>query len=283
MAFSCSNLPIQKLFSSKFVLLIFTTFYLSLAATKANSQKTVSFNVTDGKNRWPKSDFIFQGDALIFPDGVLSLTDVAYTSIGRVLYSTPVPIWDRTTGNVANFVTSFTFEIYTWPGIQPGDGLIFFLTDPANKKIPANSGQGLLGVADAKNSLNNFIGVEFDNYVDTWDPKFTHIGIDLNSIYSTKCTEWKLVPAYLVKVEIAYDSPTSTMTVVVTDEFGNTSKLSQIFDLKCVLSDTVLVGISGSSRIAQAHDIHSWSFSSTLDTTARSSSDRTNNNKESYA
>ncbi|KAK2378044.1 putative bark agglutinin LECRPA3 [Trifolium repens] len=46
------------------------------------------------------------------------------------------------------------------------------LKDLANVTIPDNSREGLLGVADAKNSFNKFVDVEFDTFANPWD---THI------------------------------------------------------------------------------------------------------------
>ncbi|MCI15352.1 legume lectin beta domain protein, partial [Trifolium medium] len=172
--------------------------------------------------------------------GVLSLPDPmrAASLVGRVLYKDPVPIWDSTTGNVASFETSFTYEVMNFAH-APSDGLVFFLTDPANATIPANSREGLLGIADAKNAFNRFVAVEFDNYANPWDPNYAHIGIRINtnSLYSTKVMKWRWIYGEgfaFLKVKIIYDSPSSTLTVV-TDEDGHISTLSQILDLKWLL------------------------------------------------
>jgi hypothetical protein len=210
------------------------------------------------------------------------MTALTHHGVGRVLYSSLVPIWDSTTGNVASFETSFSFEVYHLGNYAPGDGLIFFLTDQLNATIPKNSDGGLLGVADAKNAFNRFVGVEFDNYVNPWDPNYTHIGINLNSLYSTKIMSWRYKDFTIVTISIIYNSLSSTLTVVATDEDGQISTLSQQLDLKWLLPEMVVVGISASSGIAQAHDIYSWSFTSVLDTTTRSSSDNINNITASY-
>jgi hypothetical protein len=196
-----------------------------------------------------------------------------------------VPIWDSTTGNVANFETSFTFEVLKDTFFPPGDGVVFFLTDPTSaKNIPDNSGQGLLGVANAKDAFNRFVGVEFDTYSNPWDPNYAHVGINLNSLYSAKVMKWRWVYGTVtyVKVKIIYDSPSSTLTVVVTDEDGQVSTLSQMLDLKWLLPEMAMVGISGAAGISQMNDIFSWSFSSVLDTTTRSSSNNINNITASY-
>jgi hypothetical protein len=151
---------------------------------------------------------------------------------GRVLYSSLVPIWDSTTGNIASFETSFSFRVYHLGNYAPGDELIFFLTDQLNATIPKNADGGLLGVADAKNAFNRFVGVEFDNYVNPWDPNYTHIGINLNSLYSTKIMSWRYKRLTMETISIIYNSLSSTLTVVATDEDGQISTLSQQLDLK---------------------------------------------------
>ncbi|GAU43172.1 hypothetical protein TSUD_301380 [Trifolium subterraneum] len=195
--------------------------------------------------------------------------------MSRVLYKYLVPIWDSSTGNVASFETSFRFEATTIAR-APGDGLIFFLTDQANAAtIPDNSRDGLLGVADAKNAFNRFVGVEFDNYANPWDPNYNHIGINLNSFYSVKIMKWRWLyeSSTILTVNIIYDSPSSTLTVVVTDYDGQISTLSQMLDLKWLLPEMAVIGISGSSGSCQLNEIYSWSFTSVLNTATRSSSD----------
>ncbi|MCH83037.1 putative bark agglutinin LECRPA3-like [Trifolium medium] len=151
MAFSNSiNVQTQKLL----VLVIL------LLATKAHSQETVSFNFT--KFTAGDSSITLQGSASVTPAGVLSLTDHsegAGPNVGRVLYSNPISIWDSESGEAFSFVSTFTFEIITYPGDPQADGLVFFLIDPTNPTIPENSGQGYLGVVDARNALNKFVGV----------------------------------------------------------------------------------------------------------------------------
>jgi hypothetical protein len=76
---------------SSIVLVIFTTFFL-LLATKANSQKKVSFNFS--KFSYSQSDLIFQGSTYIygggggsFLNGALALPGPIGPTVGRVLYS----------------------------------------------------------------------------------------------------------------------------------------------------------------------------------------------------
>jgi hypothetical protein len=118
---------IQKLFCVVLVIL--------LATELVNSQKTVSFNFTNVKTT--NSDIILQGTAKISSSGVLELTDPydPKVFVGRALYTLPVPIWDASTGNVASFITTFSFILENFGTTTPADGIVFFLAPP-NTIIP---------------------------------------------------------------------------------------------------------------------------------------------------
>ncbi|MCI54471.1 lectin, partial [Trifolium medium] len=51
---------------------------------------------------------------------------------------------DIATGNVASFVTSFSFKVEDYENLGPADGLIFFLAPP-DTQIPLESDCGYLG------------------------------------------------------------------------------------------------------------------------------------------
>ncbi|RHN81324.1 putative concanavalin A-like lectin/glucanase domain-containing protein [Medicago truncatula] len=189
-------------------------------------------------------------------------------STGRIL-SRPLSL-----DNLGSFVTSFSFEIAENPGHQLTDGLIFFIA-PQDTVIPPNSESQYFGVVDSKNAYNQFVGVEFDLYPNSFDPYIYHIGIDVNSIISTKIVEWdwEWVSESLNQVSIAYDSPSNTLSVVVIHANGKIVTIADIVDLKTVLPNTVRFGLSAASVTGIAHDIHSWSIStSELKTTTSSAS-----------
>jgi len=278
MAFYLTNLPTQELVLG----MIYTTFFL-LLATNINSVQALSFNFTKftpNAQAFP-SGITFQGDAQTLNSGVIALTKrikvpsgTLKPTTGRIL-TPPVSLWDTATGNVASFVTSFSFVIET-TGNAPTDGLMFFIA-PQDTVIPPNSDSGRFGVVDSKNAYNQFVGVEFDLYANPYDPKSMtyHIGTNVNSLISLKVVKWEWVSGSLTQVSIAYDSPSNTLSVVVTYANGKISTIAQIVDLKTVLPNTVRFGISGASVTGTAHDIHSWSFTaSNLKTTISSASDK---------
>ncbi|XP_058741753.1 putative bark agglutinin LECRPA3 [Vicia villosa] len=247
------------------VLLIFTTSFLLV-----NSEKRVSFSISDFTDN--KSDVILQGSAKISDKGYLALTDPNDSNllVGHALYASSVPVWDGATGNVASFITSFSFTVENEGYSDPADGIVFFLA-PQDTEIPKNSAGGNLGIVDGNTAFNQFVGVEFDNYVNSWDPKYSHIGINFNSLMSLKTATWNRENNVLVNVHINYDSLSKTLSVVLTDANGQLSTVSQVLDLKDMLPDTVSVGFSASTGDSrQVHDIHSWSFTSVLKTTISS-------------
>lgn len=274
MAFYRTNLPTHELVLG----MIYTTFFL-LLATNINSVQSLSFNFTKftpNLKTFP-SGIAFQGDAQTLNNGVIALTKpmrlpsgTTIPSTGRIL-TPPVSLWD-TAGNVASFVTSFSFYIRGY-GSVPTDGLVFFIA-PQNTVIPPNSESEYLGVVDSKSSYNQFVGVEFDLYANSYDPNIYHIGINVNSLISLKTVNWQFASGSLTNVSIAYDSSSNTLSVVVTYANGTFSTIAQIVDLKTVLPNKVRFGLSGASITGFKYDIHSWSLTtSNLKTTTSNASD----------
>jgi hypothetical protein len=258
---------------------LFSVVLVILLATKlVNSDKTVSFTISNFSGS--KSIITLEEDAKISADGVLELNNPEESDVfvGRAFYTSPVPIWDPSTGNVASFITTFSFILQDFGNTQPADGLVFFLAPP-DATIPSTSVGGWLGVIDGKNAFNQFVGVEFDNFINEWDPDYSHIGIDVNSLISLKTTPWKRVNEVLVEVSIAYDSNSKILSVVLSDDLQQLSTVAQVVDFKDVLPETVKIGFSASNSAGQRHNIHSWAFSSILKTATSSTN---SNNITSY-
>ncbi|KAK1578359.1 hypothetical protein Q3G72_029701 [Acer saccharum] len=142
----------------------------------------------------------FEGDAFQSA-GVLQLTknqadDQNITSsTGRATYNQPVPIWDAETGRFTDFTTHFSFIIKALDRDNYGDGLSFFLA-PYDSKIPPNSSGGFLALFSPETAITNIssnqiVAVEFDSYMNEWDPSDDHVGINLNSIVSVANVTWR--------------------------------------------------------------------------------------------
>ena len=68
-----------------------------------------------------------QGDTKLEDDGIELTKKGSENSVGRASYLEPVTIWDEVSGELANFTTTFSFQILPDPNRTSGDGMAFFL------------------------------------------------------------------------------------------------------------------------------------------------------------
>ncbi|XP_057433355.1 seed lectin-like [Lotus japonicus] len=256
--------PLTPMFFINFLMFLF---FLN----KVTSTDTLSFSFTEFVPN--QRDLIFQGDSLVSSTGRLQLTQIQdgrpiFNSIGRTLYAAPVHIWDSKTGNMASFVTSFSFIINAPDRSKTADGLAFFLA-PVDTQLQ-NPGGGLLGLFPNQNESKSYqvVAVEFDTYLNPWDPSFEHIGIDVNSIQSVRGVSWELESGQVANVAISYQASNKLLTATLIYPSGQAKIVSSVVDLKSVLPEFVRVGFSASSGLSQnfveSHDVLSWSFESKL-------------------
>ncbi|MED6203685.1 hypothetical protein PIB30_001930 [Stylosanthes scabra] len=148
-----------------------------------------------------------------------------------------------------NFVTTFTLQTIDIPDYAPADGIVFFIA-PQDTQIPADGVGGALGVASLTTGAGEFVGVEFDNYVNGEynDPPYSQVGIDLNSVVSSKTVEWNRESGTVVNVTVIYDSSSNTLSVAVRNSRnGEIVAISQVVDLKEKLPPRVKFGFSAAS------------------------------------
>ncbi|KAK6945839.1 Prolamin-like domain [Dillenia turbinata] len=111
-----------------------------------------------------------------------------YNRAGQATYSDPMQLWDKTTGNITDFNTHLTFikliQGLSFEGQPYADGIVFFMA-PFGSGIPDDTAWDGLGLAEKTEILNStsnpFIAVEFDTYINDWDPRKDHVGTDVNS------------------------------------------------------------------------------------------------------
>ncbi|WVY98771.1 hypothetical protein V8G54_030922 [Vigna mungo] len=253
--------------------------------SKVKSDESLSFSFSRFSH--DQKDLIFQGDA-ISTNNVLQLTKLDSAgnplsgSVGRVLYSAPLHLWENS-AVVSSFETSFTFEIST-PYTSPADGLDFFLA-PYDTVIPSNSAGCLLGlfsnlnafrnsstsqnqtILDFKAESNNVIAVEFDTFSNgnIYDPTYTHIGIDVNSIKSEITEIWNWQNGKTATAHISYNTDSKRLAVSTFYPGSNPDILYNDIKLHTVLPEWVRVGLSASTgEKKQRNTILSWSFTSSL-------------------
>ncbi|KAL8506820.1 hypothetical protein ACS0TY_017638 [Phlomoides rotata] len=100
---------------------------------------------------------------------------------GRVLYSSPQLFWTfpmRPFRQLA-FDTTIIYRI-TPSKNGAADGLAFFIA-PVNTTIPSGATGGNLGIFASTGNTSSVFAVEFDNFINEWDPNYRHIGIDIES------------------------------------------------------------------------------------------------------
>ncbi|XP_028801451.1 L-type lectin-domain containing receptor kinase IX.1-like [Neltuma alba] len=203
-------------------------------------------------------------------------------SKGRATYKQEMRLWDKDTGKLANFNTSFTFVIDSQRNSLYGDGLTFFLA-PTGSTLPDRKdvGGGSMGLIIGGNEtiLNStdhpFVAVEFDIYAnvesyDGWDPRYLHVGVDINSLKSTSTAPWypNIAGGGQNEAFISYDASKHNLSISFTNASAPCPSanavwqhLHQIVDLTRYLPERVIFGFSAATGFNSAtHRIDKWSF-----------------------
>ncbi|KAL8547734.1 hypothetical protein ACS0TY_007165 [Phlomoides rotata] len=123
--------------------------------------------------------------------------------------------------------------------------MTFFMV-PVNSTTTTGGLLNNLGIYNAVIPGSAFFTVEFDLAIDSFDPPYPHIGININSIRSQNTTRFENASGKLVTARITYDVPTRVISVVAT--YGSrTATVSFAFNLKALLPQRVQVGLSAST------------------------------------
>ncbi|KAF7849231.1 hypothetical protein BT93_L1066 [Corymbia citriodora subsp. variegata] len=200
-----------------------------------------------------------------------------HSSAGRAEYHKPMRLWDKSTGNVADFTTHFSFVINSEYNETYGDGLTFFLA-PNGSNFPSKSCGGSVALVsadrDPSDPSTSFIALEFDTHSDkSWDPPCLHVGIDLNniSLVNYTCVDWfsqKFMTGGVINASITYNSGAQNLSVLmidVADPKGNVAKLFPSVNLTKYLPDWVTIGFLATTGLSFEFDtLHSWNFSSNM-------------------
>nr|GEV12944.1 L-type lectin-domain containing receptor kinase IX.1-like [Tanacetum cinerariifolium] len=220
----------------------------------------------------------YTGDAV--PSfGVIQLNRLDWQMrVGHAIYADPVQIWDSKSQKLSDFSTHFTFIVDTEGGFVYGDAFSFFLA-PYGFQIPPNSAGAFLGLfntTDFDSDRYQILFVEFDSYVNTWDPQYgPHVGINVNSIRSRNDTAWNtsLHSGHSADAWVSYNATTQLLSLSWRYVAENTSQdnnnLSYNVDLRQVLPEWVTIGFSGTTgMVAYAiyRKIHRKSTRELLDT-----------------
>ncbi|CAN6560990.1 unnamed protein product [Malus baccata var. baccata] len=281
---SASTLRSQKL---HFLLVFF--FLLNPSVTPLNFNFP-SFSSADSPN------ISIEGDAYL-GSPFLRLTrdatdETKNYSVGRATYRQPFLLQENATGKLADFTTSFDFEIKSVDSNSesvPGDGLAFFIAPKGSVLISTLGQGGSLGLPFNSTPSDDFVvrnqyafvAVEFDifyyNVLTTIDdPPYKHVGIDVNSLNSSKWEPWVggITEGIRNNATITYNSSSKNLSVafttLVTSDLNDSQVVQKMtyfdytVDLTRYLPDWVVVGFSASTgQCIAIHKIISWNFTST--------------------
>ncbi|XP_024161000.2 L-type lectin-domain containing receptor kinase IX.1 [Rosa chinensis] len=261
---------------------------------KGLTETPLTFNFSSFLGEYDNTVILTEGDANV-GNPFLHLTkdnigELETMSVGRAFYREPFLLWDYATEKMADFSTSFTFAIISTDETAPscGAGFVFFLAPygtilysslgaGASLGLPINSTQQNVTVPK---SQYPFVAVEFDIYPNILppvdDPRYQHVGIDVNSIRSSKTAPWNHATLsshnYLQGDEVntawvSYNSTTKNLSVAFTSFVHDDPVISYLYyvvDLRQCLPDVVIVGFSAATGNQTAmHKIISWNFTST--------------------
>ncbi|KAL3741664.1 hypothetical protein ACJRO7_017173 [Eucalyptus globulus] len=247
---------------------------LAFAFTASASSQGIDFSF----QTFNDSIIKLQGDSS-YEGSFIQLTKSSTERVGWATYHKPMRLWDKATGNVADFTTHFTFVINSSHSTDFAEGLTFFLV-PEGSRIPAKSEGALLGLEGLQrgppSSYVPYVAIEFDTkYNGGIGLNCSHIGIDLNDITSktSTCVDWfndKIMNGGQINATIAYNSSTRNLTVLVIDADAsstnrNSSTIYYIVNMTEYLPEWVNFGFSASTgSYVELHTIEAWEFSSNV-------------------
>ncbi|MQL82601.1 hypothetical protein Taro_015084 [Colocasia esculenta] len=198
---------------------------------------------------------------------------VPNSGAGRVLYSRPVLLRHPETRAPLSFSTFFSFSVTHLNPSSIGGGLAFVLASDDGTIGDPGGFLGLInGSAAALEDGAIVVGVEFDTLMDVEfsDINGNHVGVDLNSMVSTKVADLdaagvNLKSGDLVNAWVEYDGAAQVLQVFVSYSTVHPGEpvISFPLDLGRFVNDFMYVGFSGSTQgSTEVHSIEWWSFAS---------------------
>ncbi|KAG4934189.1 hypothetical protein JHK87_048191 [Glycine soja] len=274
--------------------MVITVFLLVLAIpSPLKTAESLNFNITNFANSESAKNMLYVGDGAVNKNGSIELNIVDYDfRVGRALYGQPLRLWDSSSGVVTDFSTRFTFTIDRGnnKSASYADGFAFYIA-PHGYQIPPNAAGGTFALFNVTSNpfipRNHVLAVEFDTFNGTIDPPFQHVGIDDNSLKSVATAKFDIDKNLGKKCNALVNYNASNRTLFVSWSFNgaatpnskNSSVSYQIDDLMDILPEWVDVGFSASTGdLTERNIIHSWEFSSTLNSSTVSNNNSSDNN-----
>ncbi|KAK4858736.1 hypothetical protein QYF36_021200 [Acer negundo] len=229
------------------------------------------------------SNLLFYGTATI-ESRIVSLTNQAQFSIGRVLYPTKIQTKKPNSSYVYPFSTSFIFSMVPSRNFLAGHGFVLIFV-PLTGIEGATSAQnlGLFNGTNDGDSSGHVFGIEFDVFKNKQfnDIDDNHVGIDVNSLTSKSShaagywpdditsddeklfKKLKLNNGENYQVWIDYkDSLINVSMALAGMRRPKRNLLSVSLNLSGVFEDQMYVGFTASTgQLVESHKILAWSFS----------------------
>ncbi|MCO5580559.1 hypothetical protein L7F22_034427 [Adiantum nelumboides] len=215
------------------------------------------------------------------PDPDTTKDELLFGSVGRVVYNSPLPLFNASSGQVVSFNTSFSFQIRTSGSYgAAGDGLAFSIS-PNLDLLVNSTGRNLGLVTENVSDPTSFpdrhlFAIEFDTYQNEfYDTSSSHVGIDFNGITSnvTLNTNDTQSPLYLyanytIYTWVEYVAPLHLTQVFASNTSQRPSQpsLNATYDLSNLFGSpnrSLYASISAASGASiQGTAVLSWSFAS---------------------
>ncbi|XP_044508056.1 probable L-type lectin-domain containing receptor kinase S.5 [Mangifera indica] len=207
-------------------------------------------------------------------------TDKFLNNAGRIMYHRPFRVHNGDDGGekLASFNSTFVINLFRDPEWEPGHGLAFLIAP--NYSLPVSSYGQWLGLTNGTTDgsrENYFVAVEFDTREQEFDPDGNHIGLNINSVNSTRYVSLDdhnitLSPANATsyKVWVEYDGDSKLMQVYMVviqgQDFYPTKPseplLKETINLKDYLKAESYFGFSASTGdpYIQLNCVRAWSL-----------------------
>nr|GME09770.1 L-type lectin-domain containing receptor kinase IX.1-like [Ipomoea batatas] len=237
---------------------------------------SLSFDLPSFGPKDTNAKIIVEGDAYITDQGIQLTPNERQLDrkdkSGRAKYVDSLHLWDKASGDLADFTTHFTFNIDSDGSFEYADGLAFFLANfsaPFNKTLTHGGGLGLMNWTEPT-STDPFVAVVFDTYSNQDNQPRTNVSINIKSMLSpANITTWfnDIPRGKDNNASITYDATSKILQVVFTGFWNNqsmTDSLSSEIDLTKYLPEFVSVGFSAATGwLFEKNTISSWRFNST--------------------
>ncbi|KAK1418262.1 hypothetical protein QVD17_27405 [Tagetes erecta] len=215
------------------------------------------------------NQIVTSGVASITAAGIQLTPDETHGAAGRATYNKSLHLWDKNSTELASFSTNFSFEIESRVLADLyGDGFTFFLAAD-NSVITEASALGLPIDNITFAVTDQVVAVEFDTYwndgVDPVNISGPHVGIDVNSLSSSKYKIWSIniTEGANCQAQIKYDSMSKNLSVSVTDTEYGVIGFDYIIDFRRLLPEWVIFGFTAATggRYEKV-TVKSWTFNS---------------------